>query len=329
MPRQLANLGDRLAFNNGIVALAVCASLLIVIFHGSVTALIALYAIGVFLSFTLSQAGMVIHWLHLKGKNWQLSLVINAIGAIATTIVTIIVTVTKFMGGAWMVVLAIPLIVLVLKRIHQHYRSVSKQLSLEGYRPRQGTRHHVLALVPDIHRGVIPALQYARSISDEAKAIHVGIDPDRVARLKKRWVQYSRGVPLAILDSPYRSLVDPIVEHIERLQSMEPNSIVTLVVPEFVPTGWWPKLLHGHAALMLNLRLRFKPGVVVIPVPYHIEAFVELPAGYDPAHFKAEEKPRGADLPPLQDDPVVALSGSPLSGERVGIGNSHHKISIS
>jgi amino acid transporter len=309
MPRQLANLGDRLAFNNGILALATFASLLIIIFHGSVTALIALYAIGVFLSFTLSQAGMVVHWIRGKGRNWQLSMMVNLVGAAATLVATAIITITKFRGGAWMVVIAIPVIVLVLKNIHRHYQSVAQQLSLRDYRPRQGLRHHVLVLVPDIHRGVIPALQYARALSDDAKAIHVSIDPAREERLRKRWTQYSRGVPLAILESPYRSLVDPIIAYVERLQLMEPNSIVTLVVPEFVPTGWWPKLLHGQAALMLNLRLRFKRGIIVIGVPYHIEAFVELPASPADDSSPTEQKPRGADLPPLHDDPIVAHQG--------------------
>jgi amino acid transporter len=306
MPRQLANLGDRLAFNNGIIALAIFASILIVVFHGSVTALLALYAIGVFLSFTLSQAGMVLHWLREKGANWQLSLLVNATGATATAIVTGIITVTKFRGGAWMVVVAIPVIVMILRKIHRHYRSVAKQLSLENYRPRQGTRHHVLVLIPDIHQGVIPALQYARSLSSDAKAIHVSIDPTREARLRKRWTEYSRGVPLAVLPSPFRSLVQPVEDYIDRLQNNEPNSIVTLVVPEFVPTGWWPKLLHGQAALLLNLRLRLKPGVVVIGVPYLIKAYVELPDDYDPSAFRSDERcVKDGVLPPMHDAHAV------------------------
>jgi amino acid transporter len=308
MPRQLANLGDRLAFNNGIMALATMACLLIIIFKGSVTALIALYAIGVFLSFTLSQAGMVVHWLRGRGRNWQLSMMVNLVGALATLVATAIITITKFRGGAWMVVVAIPLIVLVLRNIHAHYRSVSKQLSLEGYRPRQGLRHHVFVLAPDIHRGVLPALQYARSISDDVRALHVSIDPTREARVRKRWTQYSRGVPLAVLPSPFRSLVQPIDDYIARLKSMEPNSLITIIVPEFVPTGWWPKLLHGQAALLLNLRFRFKPGVVVITIPYHIEAYVDLPEDYDPKQFRPEEKAvKDGVLPPLSDDAIADL----------------------
>jgi amino acid transporter len=276
MPRQFSNIGDRLVFNNGILSLAFFSAVLIAIFGGSVTALLALYAVGVFLSFTLSQTGMVLHWFKLRGPRWQMSALVNATGAVFTFVVMCIITVTKFMGGAWMVIVAIPFIVALLRRINAHYLSVSKQLSLEGYRPSQGMRHHVLVLAPDIHRGVIPALQYARSISNDARGVHVATDPAREKRVRTRWTQWSRGMPLVLLESPYRSLVGPIVDYIERLKRQEPNCIITLVVPEFVPRGWFPKLLHGQAALMLNVRLRYHPGVVVVSVPYHIEAFVDI-----------------------------------------------------
>jgi hypothetical protein len=191
-----------------------------------------------------------------------------------------------------MVVAAIPIIVTILSKINRHYRSVAKQLSLEGYRPAQGLRNHVYVLVPDIHRGVIPAIQYARSISPDAKALHVAIDPSREARLRERWTLYSRGVPLTILESPYRSLVDPILDMVDRIRAQEPNALVTLVVPEFLPRGLLAKLLHGQAALLLNLRLHQKQGVILITVPYHIEAFVRLERGYDPYAFRAEEAGR-------------------------------------
>ena len=281
MPRQFSNVGDRLVFNNGIIALALFSAVLVWIFKGSVTALLALYAVGVFLSFTLSQAGMVMHWRKLKTPRWQISAAVNATGAVATFIVMCIITVTKFTGGAWMVIVAIPFIVLLLRRIHAHYQSVSQQLSLENYRPAQGLRHHVLVLAPDIHRGVIPALQYARTLSEDAKGLHVANDAAREKRVRRRWTQWSRGIPLVVLDSPFRSLVNPIVEYIERLQKQEPNSIVTLIVPEFVPKGWFPKLLHGQAALLLSVRLRYKKGVVVVSVPYHIEGYVPIPKGWE------------------------------------------------
>lgn len=280
MPRQLTNLGDRLVYNNGILILALFAMALIVIFQASVTQMIALYAIGVFLSFTLSQSGMVMHWWRLRSDNWKFSASINIVGALTTFVVTLIIAITKFHSGAWMVVIAIPLIVMVFRRINNHYKSVAKQLSLEEYRPAQGMRHHVLVLAPDIHRGVIPALQYARSISEDARAVHVAIDPERAQRVQQRWKLYARGVPLTVLPSAYRSLVDPVIDFIDQLQKQDPRSNITFIVPEFVPSGFMPKLLHGQTGLLLALRLRMKPGVVYISIPYHIEAYIDLPPGF-------------------------------------------------
>ncbi|MDQ3815500.1 MAG: APC family permease [Armatimonadota bacterium] len=276
LPRQLANVGDKLVFNNGILMLALFSGLLIVIFQGNVHHLIPLYAVGVFLSFTLSQAGMVRRFLTLKPPGWRWRAAISACGACATCVVMFVFGIVKFVAGAWIVVFLIPTLVFIFYRINAHYRSVAKQLSLESYRPQQGLRHHMLVLASDIHQGVIPALQYARSLSPDAKAVHVAIDPARESRVRERWTLYSRGVPLVVLPSPYRSLIDPIMQYIDQLQAQEPRSLITVVVPEFVPSGWWPKLLHGQAGLMLALRLRLRRGVVVINVPYHIEAFVEL-----------------------------------------------------
>jgi hypothetical protein len=276
LPRQLANVGDKLVFNNGIFILAGLSAILVIIFHGSVHYLIPLYAVGVFLSFTLSQAGMVKRWMRLRSPGWQWKAVVNGIGAIATCVVLIVFGVVKFKSGAWVVVILIPALMFLFFRIKDHYRSVAKQLSLEGYRPQQGMRHHMLVLASDIHRGVIPALQYARALSSDVKALHVSIDPARERRVRDRWMLYSRGVPLVVLDSPYRSLVDPIIEYVDRLQQQDPRNLITLVIPEFVPTGWWPKFLHGQAGLMLALRLRSKRGVIVINMPYHIEAYVSL-----------------------------------------------------
>ncbi len=242
MPRQMANVGDRLAFNNGIIALSLCSAILVIIFQGSVTRLIALYAFGVFLSFTLSQAGMVMHWRKLRPPGWKLNATVNAVGAVSTFIVMTIIGVTKFVTGVWMVAIAIPILVYGLRKINDHYRSVAKQLSLENYRPKQGQRHFVFVLVPDIHRGVIPALQYARSISPDVRALHVSVDPSREKRLRERWGLFSRGVPLDMLASPYRSLVDPVMERIEQIQAQEPRSLITVVIPEFVPKGWFAKI---------------------------------------------------------------------------------------
>ncbi len=294
LPRQLANVGDKLVFNNGIMMLAVFSSLLIVIFRGSTHLLIPLYAVGVFLSFTLSQAGMARRFLTLKPPGWRWRTAISACGAVCTCVVMFVFGIVKFSHGAWFVVILIPALIFLFFRINRHYRSVARQLSLEKYRPAQGLRHHVLVLAPDIHRGVIPALQYARIISEDARGVHVSIDPTREARVRTRWTQWSRGVPLVVLPSPYRSLNDPIVEYIDRLQNQEPRSLITVVIPEFVPTGWFAKLLHGQASLSLKLRLLFKRGVVVTSVPYHIEAYVPLPPDEQPPDEKAHSTHRSS-----------------------------------
>ncbi len=276
LPRQLANVGDKLVYNNGIYGLTLFSALLVVAFRGSVDALIPLYAIGVFLSFTLSQTGMVRRWAKLKSPGWKFRAFVNGLGALCTFVVTIVFGIVKFSHGAWLVVILIPALIFGFSLIHKHYRSVAQQLSLEGFRPRQGFRSHMLVLVPDIHRGVIPALQYARSLSSDAKALHVSIDPAREARVRERFTLWSRGIPLVVLPSPYRSLIEPVLAYIDELQRQDPSALITVVIPEFVPTGWWAKLLHGQAGFMLALRLHARKGVVVINVPYHIDAFVPL-----------------------------------------------------
>jgi hypothetical protein len=245
-----------------------------VLFKGDVHSRIPLYAVGVFLCFTLSRSAWMKRWLTLKTPVGSGKSASTLRGATATCIVLFIFGTVKFSHGAWVVVIIIPSLIYLFFRIKAHYRSVARQLSLEGYRPAQGLRHHVLVLAPDIHRGVIPALQYARTISDDAKGVHVSIDPTREARVRKRWTQWSRGVPLVILPSPYRSLVEPVITYIDRLQQQEPRSLITVVIPEFVPTGWFAKLLHGQASLSLKVRLLFKRGVVTTSIPYHIEAYL-------------------------------------------------------
>ncbi|RYG57962.1 amino acid permease, partial [bacterium] len=274
LPRQLANIGDRLVYNNGIFILTAFSIALIVIFRGDVHHLIPLYAIGVFLSFTLSQGGMVKRWFKLRDRGWAFKAALNGFGCLLTFVVMIIFGIVKFKDGAYVVIIIIPLLVWLFLRIKQHYRSVSKQLSMDGYRPAQGVRNHVLLLVPDIHRGVIPALQLARSMSSEARAVHISIDPKREARVRERWTLYSRGMPLTVLPSPYRSLTEPITQHVQQLRERDPQGMVIVVIPEFEPKGWFPKLLHGHAGLALAVRLHFMPGVVVVNVPYHIASFV-------------------------------------------------------
>jgi len=286
LPRQLANVGDKLVFDRGIIALMVASAVLVIVFKGSVHALIPLFAIGVFLSFTLSQAGMVKHWLKERSRGWQNKLPVNALGAAATAVVTVVFASVKFRDGAWMILILTPALVLLFGVIRHYYDGATQQLSLEGYRPRQGGRHHVLVLVPGLHRGVIPALQYARAISPDARAIHVDIDPQKTAQLQEKWPLYSRGVPLETLDSPYRALAAPILRAIDVLKERDPDCLVTLVIPEAITNSWWAGLLHGQTALMLLWRIRSRRGVVAVNVPYHLDAWL------DPKESRALEAPK-------------------------------------
>lgn len=275
LPRQLANIGDKLVFDRGIAALAVTAGALVIVFKGSVHALIPLFAIGVFLSFTLSQAGMVRHWLSEKSAGWRQKLSVNALGMTATAIVTVVFSVVKFRDGAWMILLLIPVLVLLFGVIRHHYNGTARQLSLDGYRPQGFTSHHVLVLVPDLHRGVIPALQYARSISPDAHALHVSVDPEKTERLRQKWPLYGGDMPLEIVESPYRALASPVLAVIDESKRRDPQGLVTLVIPEAIPDSWWAGALHGQTALMLLWKLRSRPGVVAVNVPYHFDAWLD------------------------------------------------------
>ena len=272
LPRQFANLGDRLVFGNGIWILGLLAALLIIAKKGNVDALIPLYAIGVFLAFTLSQSGMVFHWYKLKSKGWRVKAAINGLGAFATFLVLCDIVGEKFHEGAWIVIVLIVVLVLVFRKIHHHYMEVAQQLKMADYRPPAGAlRNTVLVLVPTLHRGVMPALEYARSLSSDCRALHIETDPDKTPRLRERWEEWGRDVPLVILSSPYRSLIGPIMRYLDAVQTERRNHLVTVVIPEFVQTKWWHALLHGQTAPMLKLALLNRKDVVVTNVRYFAE----------------------------------------------------------
>ena len=272
MPRQFANRGDRLAFSNGIIILAVLSAVLLVIFRAETHALIPLYAVGVFISFTLSQAGMVRYWLRERGRRWLPRAILNGAGAVATGIVTLIVASTKFTHGAWMVVVLIPCVVLLLVAIRRHYAEVARQLSIEGLEAQSPPPplHLVLVLVGDVHRGVLPAVEYARSLSSSARGVYVELDHEASRRLEDRWAKLAGGIPLVVLRSPYRSVVRAIVEYVDRLKEQVPNLLITIVLPEFVPARWWQYLLHNQTALLIKGALLLRRGVIVTDVPYHL-----------------------------------------------------------
>ncbi len=275
LPRQFANRGDRLVFSNGIVILAIFSGVLVIAFGGDTSRLIPLYAVGVFLSFTLSQSGMVVHWLRERVNahaNWKKSLAINAVGALATFVVLCVFVATKFIHGAWIVVVVIPLLVFLFKSIHKHYAMVAKQLSTEGLAPLRPIKHTVVVPISGIHRGVVSALQYARSIgSDRVQAVYVDLEEGATASIKDKWERLGAGVQLVVLPSPYRELTRPLLRHIGRLARENSDTIITVVLPEFIPAKWWQHALHNQSSLLLKGSLLFKKGVIVTSVPYHLE----------------------------------------------------------
>ena len=269
VPRQFATRGDRLVFSNGIVILAVLAAALIVVFRGDTHALIPLYAVGVFIAFTLSQSGMAQHWLVERGAGWHWRLAVNGSGAVVTAVVTLVIAVTKFVHGAWIVVILIPLIVLGFRAIHSHYDEVARALSLENYR-NEAFSNLVLVLVGDLHMGVVRALQFAQSLSADARAVYVETDPEATRRLSERWAKLGLGPSLVVLPSPYRSVLGPLLAYIDDLQRQDRHRMLTIVLPEFIPRRWWQHLLHNQTALLIKGALLFRPGVVVVDVPFHL-----------------------------------------------------------
>jgi len=270
LPRQFMNQGDRLAFSNGILILSALAALLLVVFGGDTHALIPLYMIGVFVSFTLSQAGMVIHWRSLGTPGWRSSAAINGFGATVTAIVLLIVAITKAHEGAWIIILMIPVLVAIFEMTRRHYDRVASELTLRGWRPEPAGGHAVLVPIGGIQRAVVKALRYARRLSTDVRAIYIEIDPNATEALKKQWPEWGQGVTLVVLESPYRSLMEPLLEYIEGVQRADPQGYVTVILPEFVPHRLWQHLLHNQHALLIKGALLFKPNIVVTSVPFHL-----------------------------------------------------------
>jgi amino acid transporter len=272
LPRQLSNRGDKLVFSNGILILSTLSVLLIILFGGDTHALIPLYAVGVFTAFTLSQAGMVRHWFREKGRGWLKNSFINGVGGITTGIVLLIIAVEKFSHGAWIVLIAIPLLVLLTRRVHLHYLSVAEQLSLEHcITGEKGYSHHsVIVPISGLQQAVISAVKYAKVLSRDVVAIYVNIDPEETEKLKAKWEKQCMGIELVVLESPYRSVTEPLMKYIDRVRREYPEGIITVVLPEFVPSRWWHHLLHNQTALFIKGLLLFKRGVVSTSVPFHL-----------------------------------------------------------
>jgi amino acid transporter len=298
MPHQFGNRGDKLVFSNGIIILAVFSGVLVAAFGGDTSRLIPLYAVGVFLSFTLSQVGMVRHWWKIGRKkespvaatvasapnaaqkeelrlagHWKKSIAINGFGATATFIVLTVLVFTKFKHGAWIVVVLIPLLVAMFRAIHRHYMDVATQLTTEGIQKVRPVEHEVIVPISGIHRGVLQALEYAKTIArgGHVTALYINLDEEATKKLRAKWSGFVEGVELVVVASPYRSLVGPLIRYIDRRLKLHPQKLVTVVLPEFVPAKWWHHLLHNQTSLMLKGALLFKRNVIVISVPYHLK----------------------------------------------------------
>jgi amino acid transporter len=291
LPRQLTFRGSRLVYSNGIITLSIIASLLIIAFRASVTLLIPLYAIGVFLSFTLSQIGMARRWWkigHLKedekvvergstlvyDSKWKSKMLINGFGGICTLIVMFVFAITKFREGAWFVLILTPVLVMIFFTIHRHYQKLARRLSLEKFDglPSRQTRHRVILPVSSVHQGTLEALRYAKLLSDDVTAVHISLDPAETEKVQKKWITWGEGTRLIILDSPYRLFIEPLLEYLEGIiDQRQPNETITVVVPQFIPSKRWHSVLHMQTANVLRSELLSRSGVVVTDVPYQIE----------------------------------------------------------
>lgn len=271
MPHQMASFGDRLVFSNGIIILGFFACVLLAVFHGDTHALIPLYAIGVFVSFTLSQAGMVRRWLVKKGDHWRKKLVVNGIGAVTTGIATAIIALTKFAQGAWIVFVLVVLLIMMFRGIRSHYKAVAEQVSLtRDSRPPRPRRNIVIMPIGGVNRSVVRAVDYARSRGGEIRAILVAVDKEETALVEIQWAQWGCGVPLVVLQSPYRSILGSILDYIEDLRQKDSDCWITVVIPEILPARWWQNILHNQRALLLKAALLFKDRVVLTDVPFHL-----------------------------------------------------------
>jgi len=276
LPRQMTGLGDKLVFSNGIVLLGTSAAVLLALFGGDTHALIPLYAIGVFLSFTLSQAGMVVFWRRRWNQKlgWQKALAINAIGCLTTGLATVVIAVTKFQHGAWAVIILLPLLIMMFRAIRRHYTIADWAVSLDQYsRPRDPKRNVFLMPIGGVNRTVILALDYVLDTmcTHDLRVIFVDTDPARTTEVKAQWEKWGRGVPLIILPSPFRSVLAPLLGYIEEVRQQNLGAWITVVLPEVVPGRWWQTLLHNQRALLIKGAMLFKYNVVVLDIPYRLD----------------------------------------------------------
>ncbi|MEW5873277.1 MAG: APC family permease [Chloroflexota bacterium] len=278
LPRQLTNLGDRLVFANGIVSLSLAAAVLIIAFNGDSHSLIPLFAIGVFLAFTLSQSGMVIHWLKHRSPNWRAKALINGVGALVTGATVLVIGFSKFLEGAWITILVIPVLIWGFLSIQAHYRDVGKELSLLGipHTSKSIPAPRIVLPISGVHRGIIDAVSFARSISKDITALYIELEPGGSAKVQKTWKNWFPDVPLVIRPSPYRSIVGPILDFLDETDRQHHDGQLAIVVlPEFIPAKWWQNLLHNQTTWLIKTALLYRrrhQGFqrVIIDIPYHL-----------------------------------------------------------
>jgi amino acid transporter len=272
LPRYLGLRGDKLVFSNGVILLGLLAALLIVIFDGITTRLIPLYAVGVFTAFTVAQSGMVKRWYSLKETGWRRKMFINGIGAVVTGIVTIVVAITKFEHGAWIVMIIIPTMVSIFLTIHKHYQDIRVELDFDNYLNRELVRHKIIVPIASLTNVVANTVDYGKTLSDDIKAVHVSTDSAITEKLQIKWAIWNPGVELLVLNSPFRSVFEPLIEYILKVEdSKSDDEVITVLIPEFVTTKWWHRFLHNQTGLILQNALVIRSNVIVTTVPYHLK----------------------------------------------------------
>ena len=278
LPRQFTGLGDRLVFVNGILVLAGAAALLIIIFGGDSHLLVPLFAVGAFLAFTLSQGGMVVHWWRVRGSQWQLKMVANGIGAMATGITLLVVGITKFLDGAWITIVVVPMLVVMFLHIRTHYRQVREQLTLHGLPPtlKPLSQPRVVIPVSGVHRGIVEAVRYALTISNNVTGVYVELEPDNSEEVREKWMRFWPDIPLVVIPSPYRSIIQPLLDFLDKTDAEHNDGQqATVILPEFVPAHWWQTILHNQTAWLLKAALLYhrqnlRYQRVIIDVPYYL-----------------------------------------------------------
>jgi amino acid transporter len=279
LPRQFKGLGDRLVFANGILVLSGGTALLIILFQGNSHALVPLFAVGAFTAFTLSQAGMVIHWMRLRGKSWRAKAAINCLGAVVTGTTVVIIGISKFLEGAWITVLVIPAFMFLLLRISRHYQEVGRELSLRGLPPSLKPLPPARVVIPisGVHRGIVEAVNFARSISQNVIVAYVELEPEATAHVRERWNEWFPDIPLVVLPSPYRSIVGPLLQFLDETDRQHNDGqLATVILPEFVPAKRWQALLHNQTAWLLKAALLYRRRErgyqrAIIDMPYHLK----------------------------------------------------------